>query len=276
MKAVWLTDIHLNFVHARDRAKFYEEIKLTEAEYIFITGDIAEAQNVCIFLKEMAESLSKTQHVYFVAGNHDYYNGSVAGMRKKLTELDVPTLHYLPAYQLVCLEDQTFLVGVDGWADGRNGDYENSEVVLNDSRLIAELFHAHLHKLYDKTKELKQPLLKVMQELADLDAEILNQQLIIATSGRAKKVIILTHIPPFPEVSLYRDKIADDSYLPFYTCKAVGNVIMKFAHANLATEFLVLCGHSHHDALYKPLPNLTVKCGGAEYYKPEIQDIFEI
>ena len=32
------------------------------------------------------------------------------------------------------------LLGQDGWADGRYGDFTNSLVVLNDSRLIEELF----------------------------------------------------------------------------------------------------------------------------------------
>jgi len=38
------------------------------------------------------------------------------------------------------LDNNIFLIGQDGWADGRLGDYQSSRVVLNDSRMIADLF----------------------------------------------------------------------------------------------------------------------------------------
>ncbi len=90
------------------------------------------------------------------------------------------------------------------------------------------------------------------------------------------KVIVVTHIPPFPQNSKYRGKVAGYDYLPFYTCKATGDVIMQYAEMYPHVQFKVFCGHSHHKALYEPLPNLTVKTGEAQYYMPEIQEVFEI
>lgn len=41
-------------------------------------------------------------------------------------------------------------------------------------------------------------------------------------------------------------------------------------------KLLVLCGHTHSEALYNPLPNLVVRAGKSEYYLPQISDVIEI
>lgn len=274
MKAAWLTDIHLNFLSLRARTELYEEIKDTKADYIFLTGDISEARDVCMHLSKMAESLDKNQQIWFVAGNHDYYFGSVKGMRTKFKELSHGKITYAPDVKLVKLKEGVYLCAADGWADGRHGDYENSLVVLNDSRLIQELDESI--PMAGNLVERNACLLKEMQRLADEDAFNLSEKIALALKEDAKKIIVLTHIPPFPESSLYRGKIACKDYLPFYTCKAIGDVLMKFAEENPTVEFLVLCGHSHHEALYEPLSNLTVRTGHSEYYEPSIQEVFEL
>lgn len=65
--------------------------------------------------------------------------------------------------------NDTFLVGQDGWADGRLGNYYDSQIVLNDSKMIADLFQA---KILGRSQ-----LLAKMQQLADHDAEQLQMQL---------------------------------------------------------------------------------------------------
>lgn len=83
------------------------------------------------------------------------------------------------------------LIGQDGWADTRYGDFDHSTVNLNDSRLIAELYQAFLLN--------KSSLRKEMQRLADTDANALENTLMQAINSRIKKIIIATHVPPFPE-----------------------------------------------------------------------------
>lgn len=43
----WLTDIHLNFLKPAERVQFYNRVAETDADKILITGDIAEAKDVC-------------------------------------------------------------------------------------------------------------------------------------------------------------------------------------------------------------------------------------
>jgi predicted phosphohydrolase len=274
MKAVWLTDIHLNFLSVRARSELYSQIKETEADYVFITGDIAEARDVCMHLTIMAEALGNNQQILFVAGNHDYYFGSVKGMKEEFKQLSHGKIKYAPGSDVIKLQNKVYLCAVDGWADGRYGDYDNSPVVLNDSRLIKELDDSI--PITGILAERNASLLREMQRLADEDAFNLSEKIALTLKEDPKKIIVLTHIPPFPESSLYQGKIAGDDYLCFYTCKAVGDVLMKFAEENPAVQFLVFCGHSHNEALYEPLSNLTVKTGHSEYYEPSIQEVFDL
>lgn len=266
MKLAWLTDIHLNFLEEKMRQRFYQAILKTDPDALLISGDIAEAPSTKNILNEMRHRIQKP--IYFVLGNHDYYRGQVTVVREEMTALthDENLLYWLPAAGMQRLTDHTILVGQDGWADGRLGDYQNSRVILNDSRMIAELFQQSILGKFQ--------LLSKMQQLADFDAFNLQKDLEQAIQKQPKTVIVLTHVPPFKEVCLYRGKVSNDDFLPFYSSKVVGDVLMQVASNHPSITFLVLCGHTHGQAEYHPLTNLTVKVGKAEYYTPSIQEIF--
>lgn len=269
MKLTWITDIHLNFLELETREKFYNKIIATHADAVLISGDIAEAPSIAVTLKEMASYIKKP--IYFVLGNHDYYRGNISQVRNMMETLirEEKLLNWLPASGPHVLPNDAILLGQDGWADGRYGDYANSQVSLYDSRLIGDLFQQKMLGKY--------PLLEKMQQLADHDAGQLNLQLEQAISQyQPKKMIILSHVPPFKETCLYEGKISDDEYLPFFGSKASGDVLSRIAEKNPVIEFLVLCGHPHSEATYQPLHNLTVKVGKAEYYQPEIQEVIQI
>jgi len=171
----------------------------------------------------------------------------------------------LPASGLQTLHNDTILLGQDGWADGRLGDYQNSRVSLNDSCLIFDLFQA---KILGKLQ-----VLEKMQELADFDASQLENDLILAAKKKPKKVIVLTHVPPFAEACMHKGVMSDQNWLPYFSSKVMGDVLSKVATKNPSIEFLVLCGHTHSKAEYKPLDNLVVRAGNVEYSKPEVQQL---
>lgn len=267
-KIAWLTDIHLNFLKNDERKKFYQSIVEASVNAILITGDIAEASDVCQILN--AFSLDTAMPIYFVLGNHDYYSGSVASVRKKIHALCAQNanLIWLGKPESIALSTHTILVGHDGWADARYGDFDHSNVNLNDSRLITELFQAFLLS--------KSELKSQMQKLADVDAETLKQTLAKVTNSNYKKVIIATHAPPFPECSWHKDKPSDNNWLPYFASKAIGDVIADVAQKHPKIEFQVLCGHTHTRNVTKIANNLEVRAGGAEYYQPIIQEIIEV
>ena len=84
-KIAWLTDIHLNFLKPAARVQFYNRVAETGVDKILITGDIAEAKDVCEILDEFSQHVNKP--IYFVLGNHDYYFGSVINVREQVRAL---------------------------------------------------------------------------------------------------------------------------------------------------------------------------------------------
>ncbi len=268
MQYAWITDIHLNFIERADRQKFYQEIINTNCDGIFISGDIAEADCLASLLLEMEKEINKP--IYFVLGNHDYYRGQVNEVREAMTTLtkNQDKLHWLPASGIQKLNDNTYLVGQDGWADGRIGDYQNTRVVLNDSRLIADLFEGRILGKFQ--------LLEKMQQLADADALELQKNLEQAIQQNPTEIIVLIHVPPFKDACMHQGKISDDDWLPYFSSKIMGDVLLEAAQKNSSINFLVLCGHTHSAAKYQPLDNLIVEVGRAEYYHPAIQKIIKL
>ncbi len=262
---VWLTDIHLNFLDIEARKLFYQNISETKADGVLITGDIGEANSINNLLLEMSTYIGKP--VYFVLGNHDYYSGSIVNVRESILDLckQNKQLFWLGKPEIIELNDHSILVGHDGWADARYGDYDHSPVNLNDSRLIAELYQA---RLLNKTE-----LQKEMQKFADADANALSQILHDAIKPTVKRVIIATHGPPFAECCWHMDMPSDENWLPYFASKATGDVIANVAQLYSSIDFLVLCGHTHTEKTIKLYNNLTVRAGRAQYYYPEIQGL---
>lgn len=267
MKFTWLTDIHLNFLEQEARLLFYQDILKTNCDAILISGDIAEAPSIAEILQEMCTHTNKP--IYFVLGNHDYYRGQIDQVREEMTFLtkSQPLLHWLPASGPQFLEKNIVLAGQDGWADGRFGDYYNSRASLNDSKMIIDLFQ---QKILSKNH-----LLEKMQQLADADAKQLENNLKQALSKNPKKIIVLTHIPPFKEACWHKNRMSNDDYLPFFSSRATGDVLINIAQETPTIDFLVLCGHTHSAHTYQPLNNLVIQAGKAEYFQPKPQSIIE-
>ena len=71
-----------------------------------------------------------------------------------------------------------------------------------------------------------------MQKLADTDALTLKETLTNAINPDIKKIIIATHVPPFPECCLHKGKQSDQNWLPYFASKAMGDVVSSFAKKN--------------------------------------------
>lgn len=268
MRLAWTTDIHLNFVDAETRRRFLNELD-QDADAVVITGDIGESHDVCRYLTEIEQALKRP--IYFVLGNHDFYRSSIVRTRNAVSQLadESECLVYLTASDIVELTQRTALIGHDGWSDSRLGDFANSDVVLTDYALIAELQHLHGAFL---DKEL---LGEVLRSLGDESATNLSPKLQRATD-RYDEVIVATHVPPFREATWHEGRHSDDNWLPHFSCKAVGNVLIEAAEQRPACQQLVLCGHTHGAGETDMLPNLRVLTGGAVYGKPTVQRVFDV
>ncbi|AGF77941.1 hypothetical protein UWK_01381 [Desulfocapsa sulfexigens DSM 10523] len=117
--------------------------------------------------------------------------------------------------------------------------------------------------------------LAVLNSLGDLAATHF-QDVLPGALEHFKHVIVLTHIPPFKESCWHEGEVSADDWLPHFSCKAVGDVLVKFMEGFPDKQMTVLCGHTHSSGVCQILANLQVKTGGAKYGSPMIQEIVEL
>jgi predicted phosphohydrolase len=258
----WLTDIHLNFLTPAGVERFWAEIAELDLAGLLIGGDIAEAHDLPSYLKQMDELVAID--VYFVLGNHDYYFGSISKVRDELRQLCErhPRLHYLTTSGVFELTKQIGLVGDDGWADGRLGDYERSVVSMYDYKLIEDLAGHGKRERWE-----------VLKRLGDEAAAHIRQVLPEALD-RFDQVLLLTHVPPLREACWHEGRISDDQWAPHFTCKAVGDALLEIMPNYPQRRLTVLCGHTHGAGEARPLENLVILTAGAQYGSPSVQRVF--
>jgi len=262
-KAIWITDIHLNFLNDTAIRDFFRTIRQGTPDVMLVGGDIGHATSVVSYLRQMETELACP--IYFVLGNHDYYHGSIASVRQMVDKFTNESryLRWLNHTGVIHLSASTALVGHDSWGDGRLGDYHGSTVSLNDFLLIKELSGL--------TKDV---LLGKLNRLGDEAAQHFRKVLPDALENH-HQVIVLTHVPPFVEAAWYNDKPCGDEWLPFFACQAVGKVLKEAMEHSPNREMTVFCGHTHGNGVTDILPNLRVITGGAIYGKPGIQKTLE-
>lgn len=265
-RIAWSTDIHLNFLGTQQIETFLQSVKSQNPDAYIISGDIGEAPSIYDYLHRIADTLDIP--IYFVLGNHDFYHSSIQHVRAGIIRLtqDVENLHWLNLEKYIELDNNTALVGHDGWADGRFGDFYTSSVFLNDYVMIQELANIsaedrlrNLRKLGDEAgKHLKKILPNVCKTY--------------------QQVYVVTHVPPFQQSCWHEGESAtdDNPYLPHFTCKAIGDALLDIVSQYPQCEVTVLCGHTHGSGDYQALPNLNVITGGAVYGKPIINQMLTL
>lgn len=260
MRVAWITDVHLNFCDVERMKKFATAIMREQPDRILITGDTGEAHDVAKFF----ELLAAIAPCHGVLGNHDYYGSSIAAVRERVRGSG----WWLPAAP-VQLTDATYLVGIDGWGDGRCGNLE-STVKLADWQQIEELVGL---VWCDPAQRCA-----VLQAIGDAEAAELRSQL---ATLETRELIVLTHVPPFPDACWYDGARSSPEWLPWFTCVAVGDVLREYAAAHPSTQITVLCGHTHGAGDFQAAPNLRVRTGGwkpgaKSYGNPIVQDAWVV
>jgi Icc protein len=259
-RLAWLTDLHLDFVDSdAEVAAFCQHVAASGADAVLIGGDIATATTLERSLRLFEKCLQRP--IYFVLGNHDFYGGTISEVRKQVVEICRRSewLHWLPQTGIIELGDDACLVGHDSWADGRHGQGVRSTFVLNDYYCIRDFrdlsqeeWFARLHALGD--------------EAAAFLRDILPRGF-----DRCRRVILLTHVPPFREAAWHLGGLSDDNAAPHFTCKAVGDVLLEVMRSRPNCRLIVLCGHTHSPGTARITPNIEVHTGRAEYGTLQLQ-----
>lgn len=267
MTFCWLTDTHLDFAKRNAIWALGRRIRKTGADAVLITGDIATSSTLrsSVGMLRWNNGMPNLP-LFFILGNHDFWGSGFAAVREDVARWANGTPNtYLDApgqLGLVALDDDVFLLGVDGWYDGRLGNLDDSRIRMNDWWEIAEL-------KWMVTQQLAAPIIRraVFGQLATESAQFFEVRAGAAISVGAKHLLVLTHMPPFRGASLHNGAPADDESAPYYVNSTLGLTLLDLAAEHEGVQFTVLCGHTHSRATYRAAPNLVVHCGRAGYGK---------
>lgn len=288
VELVWITDPHLNFLRPASGALAFgryvaEDVERLKDPHVVITGDIAECWSLLPLLSGFIEGLNEKRKIptYFILGNHDAYGGSIKQAREvaqfveATAKGDNNTALWLTHAGVIKLSEDTCLVGHDGWYDGRHGNPDSSSVVMADFTEVEDLSYLPSIRLPGSTGRL--PLhhvarLHKLRELGDTFAQEARPTLREA-AAEYKRVIFATHVPPFKEAAWHEGAISNGNWLPWFTNKAMGDLLLAVAEEFPETFIEVLCGHMHSAGEAQILPNLLVRTGAARYGHPDIHAI---
>lgn len=260
-RLLWSTDLHIDALPKGQMSVFFELLAAYECDAVLIGGDISNGVNSLQLLDSMQKSLGKP--FYFVLGNHDFYYGSIEKIRQLALELTEknPNVCYLSYSKIIPLTETTALIGHDGWSDGRAGDYENSDVLLNDYFLIDELKRLNSQERLEK-----------LNQLGEEAGNFLVKQLKTALET-FQNVVLLTHVPPFEESCVYDGITSDPNWTPHFVGKFAGQGLEAIMREHPTKQLLVLCGHAHWGNDVNILPNLRVITGHSELGNPNVQGL---
>ncbi len=275
MRVAWTTDLHLNFVSDTDIDQFLEEVRDVHADAVVVGGDIGEADTFAAYLERLTDAIGLPIH--FVLGNHDYYKGSISGVREVARALsersDLP--NWLTESDPVWLTDNTALIGHGGWGDAQAADFLKSDVILNDYLLIEEFREANGDDVPSPENILTRNLMTVLQGLGDEAAAHFRRVLPTALQ-RCDHVLVLMHVPPFREACWHDGHLSDDNWAPHFTSVAAGEVLLEFMQQHPQKRMTVLCGHTHSSGSVQIRDNLEVLTGDAVYGRPKVQRVFDV
>lgn len=247
---LWITDAHLDHLSETVKDAWFEKLAQTQADMLLLGGDTANSRLFCRMLGRIEQVFPGK--IALVAGNHDYYHTSISNLRATLTVLHGAKLTvFEPGCQEKPLQiaGGIYLCGSGGWGDASAGCADASGMALNDEHLIAELRTGNL------TARLR--------ELGQESARHLQTQL-AAVPEDASCVIVLTHVPPWPEASWHEGRNSDALALPRFCWQAGGIAISEAAERMPQTRYIVFCGHTHSDGIWKQ-GNITCHTAGSAY-----------
>ena len=147
------------------------------------------------------------------------------------------------------LEPDVFVCGSGGWGDARAGTATEPVMPLCDETLIADL---GARKLATR-----------LGQFGCLSARHLLQQL-NKIPPTARHVIILAHVPPWPEATWHDGHPSFEAAQARFCWEYGGRTISRFARNRPRTRFTVLCGHTHGGGIWKS-QNITCHTAASCY-----------
>ena len=261
----WLTDIHFDFLEPPRVREFLEQVRKCGADAVMLTGDVSDAPHLIARLAEMDAAIERP--IYFVLGNHDFYYGSIRGVRQAVGELcrQRPNLHYLTTH--------------------RRADRIGPRLGPDRARRLGRCAARRLRAVDgDDVRLSLDRRTGAHDEVGPLaGAEGSGRR----GRGSGSRKTRRKHwpdfrasgwrpiLPPLREACWHEGQTSNDEWAPHFTCKAMGDVLLETMRRHPERQLTVFCGHTHSPGLAEPLPNLKIFTGGAKYGHPAVQKMLE-
>jgi len=261
----WMSDLHLDAATQERRQRFFQQMRESLAEAFLITGDISKADMLSRHLRELAKA-AEGRIIYFTLGNHDFYGSSIREVEKTVTGLCLTenNLRHLDGTQAISLDSETALIGHRGWADGRMGWAEKSFARNPDFKAIEDFRTLN-----------RETAFRLLEKLGTESSSQLRRTLPYALTCY-KRVILATHVPPFPEAARFRGRPCDWLRQPFFCNIALGAMLLRLSQNFPHREILVLSGHAHSASSVRVAKNVHVLTAHARTGFPEVGRIFSV
>jgi len=258
----WITDPHLDHLKGETMLlNFVKKLAARKSDGLVITGDIAESKTIYQFLEILSGCYRRP--IYFILGNHDHYGAWMADTHARVRSIcnAVPPgiLNWMTDVGVLMLDDRTAIIGHEGWYDGQAGEpglsFSLSEFYMPNGILdLVHAFDQSSHALFDK-----------LQELGAASADHIRKMVVQARDQGARRILIITHVPPFREASYFRGKPSEAKAAPFYVNQVLGEALLELADEHRQLNLEVYAGHTHGKREYQPRENLVVRVGSARY-----------
>lgn len=256
----WASDLHLDHLSRPALGTFLGRVRGAGASTLLLGGDVSNALHLLEHLKALLEAAAPAP-VRLVFGNHDFYGGSLAAVRFAVGGLVAASAGRLALLDGAAPEELgtgVWLVGAGGWGDARAGGGARP-VALNDEEVVAELAEAWAQERLDEW----------LGGLGEEAAMALAFSLEGVPAG-ARRVLVLTHVPPFPGAAWHRGAPSEPAFQQRFCWMQGGEVLATFAASRPEVEVVVLCGHTHGGGFLRVASNLAVVTAPAEYGTPRL------
>lgn len=264
MKVAHITDCHVDFLKNHELIEFLLSLQESEAEAFVITGDISKGTLVHKHLLWMEKIVQKP--IYFVLGNHDFYDSSFAEVNKNIRKLceESNYLFYLQDREFVKLGD-TILIGQNGWYDAGWRTPLTSLVFLWDWLFIEEF-----HKLSNT-----QARIALLIEIAASEVRQAERKLLEALK-HGDKIMFATHIPPWSEDHYKLGEIANKFWMPYNSSKMMADMLVRVMEKHPNKQLTCTAGHVHLRRKEQITHNILLKVGDGAHGKSKIEEIIDL
>ena len=247
------------------RGHFLDKLAGIRYDAALITGDISTSRHLTRHLAEISRACGP-RPVYFILGNHDYFDGSFAAVDRAVEELcsRCRNLIALGHGEIIGLNHNTALVGTRGWYDGRAGAGASTWVDSPDRHLIDDFRGISKSEFFAR-----------LSGLGAESAHYFRRILPLALTAY-RNVIVATHVPPFTQALRHGGSHCDWYRQPYFSNRSAGNVLMGIAKQFNHRRIMVHSGHTHSPAHSRMRSNLEIRVGGAQPGRPALQDILTI